>query len=116
LVTQSWVYGDSLRDYTIGIIVPNEETLRTAAKSELHVEGSLEELIKRDDVREFVLRALGDTAAKGNLKGFEKVRKIYLEAEHFTPENGLLTPTFKMKRIQAKEKYEKVIMELYGTQ
>ena len=34
------------------------------------------------------------------LQGFEKVRGIILEAEPFSVENNLLTPTLKLKRPQ----------------
>jgi len=32
-----------------------------------------------------------------NLRGFEKVKKIILTVDDFTVENGLATPTFKLK-------------------
>lgn len=44
----------------------------------------------------------------------QKVRAIHLEAEPFTPQNGLLTPTLKLKRTQALEAYSKVITALYA--
>ncbi len=43
------------------------------------------------------MKSAGSTA---KLKGFEVVRDIHLEAELFSVENDLLTPTFKLKRPQ----------------
>ncbi len=40
-------------------------------------------------------------------------RAIYLEPEPFSPENDLLTPTFKPKRPQLKNRYEPQIAALY---
>lgn len=47
------------------------------------------------------------------LKGFEKVKNIHLEPEPWTPENGILTPTMKLKRPVAKKHYETILERLY---
>jgi len=112
-VAQSWVYGDSLRDYTVGIVVPDEATLLREAKEKLNVSGSFLELIKREDVKSLILEDLKQVGKNSGLKGFEAVRKIYLDSEPFSPENGILTPTFKLKRNEAKAKYLDVIQKLY---
>lgn len=39
------------------------------------------------------------------LQGFEMVRGLILDHELFSVENDLLTPTFKVKRKQAQDKY-----------
>ena len=47
------------------------------------------------------------------LNGLEKVKKIAFELEMFSVENGLLTPTFKLKRNIAKAKFNSVIESMY---
>lgn len=42
-----------------------------------------------------------------------KVRDIYLSAEPFSIENDLLTPTMKLKRIEARKMYNDVLEEMY---
>jgi long-chain acyl-CoA synthetase len=39
-------------------------------------------------------------------KGFEKVQRVTLIVEDFTTQNGLLTPTLKLKR--------RVVLQMYG--
>lgn len=40
------------------------------------------------------------------LKGFEAIRGLMLEPEHFSIENGFLTPSFKYKRPQLQKHYQ----------
>ena len=51
---------------------------------------------------------------ESNLKGFEIPRALKLRAEPFSAENGLLTPTFKMKRPEARKILAKEIDWLYS--
>ena len=41
-----------------------------------------------------------------HVQGFEQVRKIYVDSEPFSVENGLTTPTFKHKRPQLLQHYK----------
>lgn len=48
------------------------------------------------------------------LKGFEMMRDLLLEPTMFSVEDELLTPTFKLKRPQLQQKYQKWIDEMYA--
>ncbi|CAI0429903.1 unnamed protein product [Linum tenue] len=50
---------------------------------------------------------------EAQLRGFEYAKAVMLVGEPFTLENGLLTPTFKIKRAQAKEYFQSAITEMY---
>jgi len=50
----------------------------------------------------------------GNLARFEKLKRVLLVADEFTPDNGVLTPTMKLKRRVIEERYKKQIDELYA--
>lgn len=41
-------------------------------------------------------------------------KAVYLESEPFSLQNNLLTPTQKLKRMEARERYQAIISELYG--
>ena len=47
-------------------------------------------------------------------KGFEKVKKIALIGDDFTTQNGLLTPSLKLKRRQAWTQYGPLLEALYA--
>ena len=61
-----------------------------------------------------VLRQIEQAAREAKLAGFEVVRRLALDHEAWSVENGLLTPTFKVKREQMREHYQKRIEELYA--
>lgn len=48
-----------------------------------------------------------------NLANFEQVKKIILLPDDFTVENGLLTPTFKVKRKLVEERFKKEVEGVY---
>lgn len=50
---------------------------------------------------------------RGLLQGFEMIKSLYLDPEQFSVENGLMTPTFKLKRPPLKAKYTPQIDAMY---
>ena len=47
------------------------------------------------------------------LQGFEMIKSLHLDLEHFRIENGLMTPTFKLKRSPLQAKYQPQIDAMY---
>lgn len=112
-VAEAFVYGDSLRHYLVGIIVPPKEKIIDLG-NELGLAGkSYEELCENEQVVEAVLKELKEVGKKNGLYSFEQVQKIYLEPQSFGV-HGLLTPAMKLKRFQARVFYEQKINELYA--
>lgn len=97
IVAQSFVYGDSLQSTLVGVIVPDEEPFTAWAKEQGFGSKTYKELCADDKVRKAVQKVLQDTGRANGLKGFEAVKAVYLETEPFSAENGILTPTFKLK-------------------
>ena len=49
-----------------------------------------------------------------SLKAFERVRDVHITLELFTADNGLLTPSLKLKRYIAKKRYQKELDSMYS--
>ena len=88
-IDQCMVYGDG-KNYLVVLIVPNKEFKGQKEK--------ISEIINKTNK---------------NLTLVEKIKKFYLINENFSIENGLLTPTMKVKRSKVVEKYKNIIENLY---
>ena len=53
-------------------------------------------------------------AKENKLTGLEKPKEFYLTTDLFSVENDILTPTFKLKRNNAKKVYQDKINEMYA--
>jgi len=114
MIGQVFVYGDSFQSALVAIVVPDEEALDKWATDSGIGASSIVELCKTKELYNVILGDIQKIAKKNSLLGFETPKAIYLEPEPFTVENDLVTPTFKLKRHQLKEKYETKIVELYA--
>lgn len=47
-VAQCFIYGDSLKSFLVGVVVPNAETLTPAVQKELGITGTIQELCNND--------------------------------------------------------------------
>jgi long-chain acyl-CoA synthetase len=119
IIAQAFVYGDSFQSALVAIIVPDEEALRStlAGRDDLVSlsKASLGELCRNQKINAFVINEILKVAKKNGLHGFETPRAIHLDPEPFSVEGGLLTPTFKLKRQQARDKYETQIEAMYAS-
>ena len=88
-IDQCMVYGDK-KNYLVALIVPSKEFLSEKEKINKVVENINKKLTL-----------------------VEKIKKIQLIDENFSIENGLLTPTMKVKRKKVTEKYKNELEKLY---
>ncbi|ORZ33858.1 long-chain-fatty-acid-CoA ligase [Catenaria anguillulae PL171] len=116
LVAQVFVHGDSLQSELVCVAVPNEETFIPWARTQLNKPATmdLKQLCADPEVVEAFLHELTVIGKEKKLRGFEFVKAVYLEPEQFTIENNLLTPSFKLKRQDAMNKYRKQLDALYA--
>lgn len=116
LVEQLWIYGNSFESCLVAVLVPREPQLRTLA-GQTGVKDAeavpLAELFANKQLNTAVLAKLKDTAKAAGLKGFEEIKAVLLEAEPFSVENDLMTPSFKLKRPQLQKKYQSDITRMY---
>ena len=115
-VAQSFVYGDSLQSCLVAIIVPDEANVRAwAAKSGISDKASFHDLCQNQQVKKMIMNEMAVVAKEGKLNSYEKVKDIHLAHELFSPENGILTPTQKLQRNNAKKVYKDTIDQMYAT-
>ena len=88
-IDQCLVFGDG-KNYLVALIVPNKEFKEQKEK--------INEIIKK---------------INNNLTLVEKVKKFHLVNENFSIENGLLTPTMKVKRNKVINKYKNILENFY---
>jgi long-chain acyl-CoA synthetase len=105
------ILGDR-RKFPAVMISPNFALLEEWARENSIPFGSRAELIANPKVQalyEGIVEGIN-----GNLARFEKLKRVLLVADEFTPDNGVLTPTMKLKRRVIEERYKKQIDELYA--
>ena len=93
--------------------MPDAEELGPWAKAH-GLGGDLASLCAHPAVRDAVLKSMLDEGRSARLRGFEQVAAVALSHELFSVENGLLTPTFKLKRPQAKAAFQAQIDAMYS--
>ncbi|XP_065136535.1 long-chain-fatty-acid--CoA ligase 3a [Paramisgurnus dabryanus] len=113
LIDNICAYANSDESYVIGFVVPNEKHLLALAEGRC-VRGSREDLCNNPVIEEEVLKVITDTALAGQLERFEIPRKISLSSDPWTPETGLVTDAFKLKRKELKTHYQRDIEKMYG--
>ena len=90
LIDQAIVYGD-YKPYLVALIVLNEDKKNI---SKYEIDNQIEEINEK-------------------LSKIEKIRKYIVSNERFSIENGMLTPTLKLKRYKIIKKYKKEFENLY---
>jgi len=109
-IAQSMLYGD-YKNYLVAIIVPNKEEALIWAKENNKSE-DLSILIEDEDFIK-IIKQITERINK-NLSVIEQVRKFILIDHEFTIENGMMTPSMKVRRFKVKEKYEESLENLYS--
>ncbi|EEP79235.1 conserved hypothetical protein [Uncinocarpus reesii 1704] len=120
-IAQAFAHGDSIQTHLVGIIGVQPDIFATFAGKVLNKTFSpteldaLREAAKDQKVVDAVQKDLDRAGQKYKLAGFERVKNIALMVEPFSIDNGLLTPTLKLKRPQTVKAYRDILDELYAT-
>jgi len=110
-ISQAMVHGDK-RPYPVALITLNPEELAKFAKAEGILDTEPTSLAKNPKVVERVSRSV--EVRNEELQSYAKIKKFSILPIDFTVENGLLTPTLKVKRKLITEKYRETLDSLYG--
>ncbi|MEZ5931330.1 MAG: long-chain fatty acid--CoA ligase [Alphaproteobacteria bacterium] len=108
-IGQVLVYGDQ-RPHLVALIVPDQDFVKAYAK----VEGKhhdLAFLAEDNDFQEVIGAAM--KRVNKRLSPIERIRRFKIMHQPFTIENGMMTPTLKLKRQIIYREYEDAIGELY---
>ncbi len=106
VISQIYVYGNSLRSYLLAVVVPDTDVV------EKRLGNGYSDLALKDLIRE----ELRNVAKEKNLKSFEVPRDFIVEMEPFSQDNGLLTSVRKRKRPALKARYGDELEDMYAAQ
>ncbi|GFY75213.1 long-chain-fatty-acid--CoA ligase 5 [Trichonephila inaurata madagascariensis] len=112
IVSQVYVDGYSDQEFLVGVIVPNTKAFLSWAKEE-GFSGDIETLCQNKELKKAVLSMLWKVGKERDLTSLYQVGNIYITTEPFSQENGLLSPTMKLKRGVARKKFEEIFQKLY---
>ena len=114
LIESICLYADPSKDFAIAIVVPNPTALQELAETvQVNLNSSMEELCKDPKVLEKLVSTLNTYGLKNGIEKFELPKKISLVTDEWTPDSGLVTAAFKIRRIFVTKKYENEIKQMY---
>lgn len=108
-VQQVFVYGDSLHSMLVAIVIPDPDGLKRLPIANGR---SCEEMCNDPEVKKAVKADMDKIGKEAKLQGFELAKDIFMDPVPWTPED-ILTPSFKLKRADAKKKYQSHIDAMY---
>ncbi|MFO1047748.1 MAG: long-chain fatty acid--CoA ligase [Geminicoccaceae bacterium] len=110
-IGQALVYGDR-QPHLVALLVPHHDFVREFARSR-RKPADLAVLAEDADFR----TSVGEAVARANkeLSAIERIRRFHIMSEPFTVENGLMTPTLKLRRHLIVRAYRDVLEGLYGS-
>jgi long-chain acyl-CoA synthetase len=109
------VYGDN-RPFNVALVVANVSALKDWARSDpaslRGLPDDTESLLKDPRVVSLFKKEIDKHSAE--FKGFERVGEFALIVDDFTTDNGMLTPSLKLKRRKVIETYGSLVEQLYA--
>lgn len=109
-VDQVMLVGDA-REFCTALLVLDKEAAKAWAEKNSVQAIPWEELVENATLRSTVEREINKL--QRDLSKYERVRRFAIISEPFSVENGMLTPTLKVKRKAVLERYVDVVDSLY---
>jgi long-chain acyl-CoA synthetase len=110
LFEQGMIVGEG-KPYLAALIVLNAEHWEDFAAS-LHLDPTQPESLRNPKVMKLLTRRV--TAHLKHFPGYAQIRRLHLELNPWTVDNGLLTPTLKVKRNQVLDRYRAAVEAMYA--
>lgn len=119
LLAQVYCHGDSLKTHLVGIvgvdpvsIVPWLQARFKYLRADLANPVELQKILNEREVKKTFLIEMNASVSK-SLHSLECLHNIYLAIEPMTVADGVITPTFKIKRAQASKFFGERFIQLY---
>lgn len=109
-VEQAMIFGEK-RKYLVALLVPDQESVEEYARDNNITFEDYPTLLKSSKIKNLINCEIEKVNA--DLVHHEQARAFALIPEKFTIENGLLTPTLKLRRKMILKRYAKRILSLY---
>ncbi|MBU1029010.1 long-chain fatty acid--CoA ligase [Patescibacteria group bacterium] len=103
------IFGDG-QAYNVALVVPDQTMLSAWLEEQRKSTGS-----RSGNEADWCQEKLTEEIARcsADFRGYEHVRRFKILTEDFTQENGLLTPTLKLRRQRVLDRYQDTIDQLY---
>jgi long-chain acyl-CoA synthetase len=111
-IAQAVVLGDGCPGLA-ALLVPDPDLVRRFARAH-GANAEPAELLGHEDFQKTIAAAVA--RANARLSTIERVRRFHLVTEPFTVENGMMTPTLKLRRHVIRERYAGVVEGLLGAE
>jgi long-chain acyl-CoA synthetase len=111
LIEQAMVVGEG-KPYLGALVILNPDLWNGLAE-EFDQDPSNETSLQNEQIQGMILKRI--RAALKDFPGYAKIRQVALLLEPWSIENGLMTPTLKVKRQKVTERYKQQIDSLYDT-
>ena len=105
-------FGDSYRTFIVAVVVTSKPYMYKVAKK-LEIAVNYKHLLDDVNIKLFILKELISHGENNGLKDIEIPKDIALVTDEWTPESGLITSSFKVKRKQIQNHYQNVIDRMY---
>ena len=112
-VDQAIVIGDGMK-HASAILSVSLEVLAKMGRSKQIQFNKAEELVDHPDVAQLLNIAIKGVNKK--LSDFERISRVQMVADTWSPETGELSPTLKLKRKAVMTKYGYLVDQIYGKQ
>jgi long-chain acyl-CoA synthetase len=104
------VLGEGKPYLTAFVVINPDQWAKTAAQNGM--EPGVEHIMRSERAQNFVLERV--QRRMKSFPGYARIHRIAVLAQPWTVENGLLTPTMKLKRMKVVESHKKEFEELYA--
>ncbi|KAI9553620.1 hypothetical protein GHT06_021542 [Daphnia sinensis] len=114
LVENICIYADPTKLFPVALLVPNFDHLKSLAEKNGIELSTIEELCSHPEMTKLVLGELQKHAVKCRLQKFEIPQALTLIPDIWTPDSGLVTAAFKLKRKTVQDRYKASIDRMYS--